>query len=132
MADATSQLYLITPPRLQPEAFAVPLAQALDGGDVACVQLRLKDADVDEIRAAIDVLMPLVQERDVSFLLNDKPELAVQSGCDGVHVGQDDTPYRAAREILGKDKIVGVTCHDSLDLAFAAAEAGADYVAFGA
>ncbi len=108
------------------------LAQALDGGDVACVQLRLKEADDDEVRAAIDALMPVAQARDVSFLLNDNPELAAQSGCDGVHVGQDDMPYKAARECLGADKIVGVTCHDSLDLAISAAEKGADYVAFGA
>ncbi len=132
MANTASQLYLITPPRLQPEAFAVALAQALDGGDVACVQLRLKEASDDEIRAAIEVLMPVTQARDVSFLLNDNPELAAQSGCDGVHIGQDDMPYKAARESLGVDKIVGVTCHDSLDLAISAAEKGADYVAFGA
>ena len=132
MADPASRLYLITPPRLRPEDFVVPLAQALDGGDVACVQLRLKDVSDDQIRAAIEVLMPVCHERDVSFLLNDKPELAAQSGCDGVHIGQDDGPYAAARAALGTDRIVGVTCHDSQELAIAAAEAGADYVAYGA
>lgn len=64
--------------------------------------------------------------------MNDRPDLAADLGCDGVHVGQDDTPYAEARRILGDNRIVGVTCHDSRHLAMTAAEAGADYVAFGA
>lgn len=96
------------------------------------MQLRLKDVADDEIRRAIDALRPLAQEREVAFLLNDRPDLAAATGCDGVHVGQQDTPYREARRLVGKDAIVGVTCHDSRHLAMEAAEAGADYVAFGA
>jgi thiamine-phosphate pyrophosphorylase len=65
-------------------------------------------------------------------LLNDRPDLAAAAGCDGVHVGQSDASYAEARRLMGKDRIVGVTCHDSRDLAIDAAEAGADYVAFGA
>jgi len=76
--------------------------------------------------------MPIAQAHDVAFILNDRPDLAAELGCDGVHVGQDDTPYEDARRIMGDDAIVGVTCHDSLDMAYTAAEAGADYVAFGA
>ncbi len=132
MSDPASRLYLITPAQLQPGDFAGPLAQALDGGDVACVQLRLKEASDDQIRAASDILMRLCHERDVSFILNDRPDLAAELGCDGVHVGQEDAPYEQARRLVGRDRIVGVTCHDSQDLAIAAAEAGADYVAFGA
>lgn len=135
MAAATvtpCRLYLVTPPVLEPAAFAVPLAQALDAGDVACVQLRLKDCDDDAIRRACDVLRPIVQEREVAFILNDRPDLAAATGCDGVHVGQSDTPYKKARAIVGNDAIVGITCHDSRHFAMEAAEAGADYVAFGA
>ncbi len=131
MAEPGCRLYLITPPRL-PADFAVTLGQALDGGDVACLQLRLKDATDDEIRTASEALMPLTQARGVAFLLNDKPDLAAELDCDGVHVGQDDVPYAQARGRVGADKIVGVTCHNSRDLAIGAAEAGADYVAFGA
>ena len=126
------RLYLITPERLVPEAFAEVLAQALDGGDVACVQLRLKGVDDDAVRAAAQILAPVAQARNVAFLMNDRPDLAAETGCDGVHVGQQDTAYAEARAIVGEDAIVGVTCHDSRHLAMVAAEQGADYVAFGA
>jgi thiamine-phosphate pyrophosphorylase len=76
--------------------------------------------------------MPIAQSRDVAFIVNDRPDIAHMIRADGVHVGQDDVPYAQAREIVGKNAIVGVTCHGSRDLAFAAGEAGADYVAFGA
>jgi len=96
------------------------------------VQLRLKDIDDDSVCRAVDALRPQAQRRGVAFLLNDRPDLAFETGCDGVHVGQSDTPYRDARAAVGPDRIVGVTCHDSRHLAMEAAEAGADYVAFGA
>ncbi|MDX1484048.1 MAG: thiamine phosphate synthase [Alphaproteobacteria bacterium] len=126
------RLYLITPDRLDPDSFADQLAEALDAGDVACVQLRLKEADDDTIREAALKLAPVAQSRDVAFLMNDRPDLAAETGCDGVHVGQQDWTYEAARQAVGEDAIVGVTCHDSRHLAMVAAEAGADYVAFGA
>jgi thiamine-phosphate pyrophosphorylase len=128
----TARLYLITPPQLVPAAFADRLARALDAGDVACVQLRLKDVDDDAIRRAADALRPVAQERGVAFLMNDRPDLALETGCDGVHVGQQDASYAEARRLLGAERIVGVTCHESRHLAMEAAEAGADYVAFGA
>ena len=74
----------------------------------------------------------MVGSRDIPLILNDRPDLAVRFGCDGVHIGQDDAPYAEARRIVGPDRIVGVTCHDSRHLAMDASEAGADYVAFGA
>ncbi len=128
---APCRLYLITPPVLAPASFRDTLAAALDAGDVAVVQLRLKDWVQDDLRRAIDVLRPVAQARGVAFLLNDRPDLAVASGCDGAHVGQDDTPVAQARAMLG-DLSLGVTCHASRDLAMTAGEAGADYVAFGA
>ena len=133
MPKAACRLYLITPPRIESvSGFAETLAAALDAGDVACVQLRLKDLDDDPIRQAAAVLRPVVQERNVAFLMNDRPDLARETGCDGVHIGQEDAPYVEARRIMGPDAIVGVTCHASRDLAVEAAERGADYVAFGA
>ena len=129
---APCRLYLVTPERLEPAAFADQLAAALDGGDVASVQLRLKNVDDDAIKRACEILLPITTARDVAFLLNDRPDLAVACGCDGVHVGQSDMPYEAARKKVGPDRIVGVTCHDSRHLAMDASEAGADYVAFGA
>jgi thiamine-phosphate pyrophosphorylase len=128
----TCRLYLITPPKLEPRAFADDLRRALDAGDVATLQLRLKDVDDDAIKRATDILKPIAQSHDVAFLMNDRPDLARAYDCDGVHVGQDDALYAEARSLVGKDRIVGVTCHDSRELAFEAGEAGADYVAFGA
>jgi thiamine-phosphate pyrophosphorylase len=127
-----SRLYLITPPAIDLARFPDALAAALDAGDVASVQLRLKNCDDDAIRRAADALRPVVQSRDRAFILNDRPDLALATGCDGVHLGQDDMGYQAARQILGLGRIVGVTCHASQHLAMEAAEAGADYVAFGA
>jgi thiamine-phosphate pyrophosphorylase len=125
------RLYLLTPAALDPATFREQLAAALDAGDVAAVQLRLKDADDAAWHAAIDALRPVAQSRGVAFLLNDRPELVRNTGCDGVHVGQTDTPAREARALIG-DAMLGVTCHASRDLAMAAGEDGADYVAFGA
>ena len=126
----STRLYLVTPTSAGLD-FADTLAAALDAGDVAAVQLRLKEADDDQWRRTIDALRPVAQSRDVAFLLNDRPDLAAQSGCDGAHVGQTDTPAADARKLLGK-LTLGVTCHDSRDLAMQAGDDGADYVAFGA
>ncbi|HEX2816339.1 MAG TPA: thiamine phosphate synthase [Phenylobacterium sp.] len=124
---------MITPPRLDDlAAFGHVLAHALDAGDVAALQIRLKDQPDDIIAAATDALMPIAQARGVAVILNDRPDLAASLGCDGVHVGQDDMPLANARRIVGPDRMIGVTCHDSLHLAMEAAEGGADYVAFGA
>ena len=126
------RLYLITPPQLDPVPFADLLAAALDAGDVAAVQLRLKDVDDDAWRRAIDALLPVTQSRGVAFLLNDRADLVRETGGDGAHVGQEDFPAREARKLMGPDATLGVTCKGSRDLAMAAGEDGADYVAFGA
>ncbi len=124
-------LYLITPADIKPGPFAARLKAALDGGPVAAVQLRLKAVDDDALRRAIDILQPVAQSRGVAFILNDRPDLAVQCGCDGAHVGAEDMAVPAARALLGNLQL-GVSCYGSRDLAMQAGEAGADYVAFGA
>jgi len=130
---APCRLYLITPPVIEDaDAFARQVEAALSGGDVAALQVRLKTAGEAQVAAVTRALLPVCQARGVAVIMNDRPDLAVSLGCDGVHVGQDDVPYAEARRIMGKDRIVGVTCHDSRHLAMEAAEAGADYVAFGA
>jgi len=128
----TCRLYLITPPKLEPRAFAEDLKRAFGAGDVACLQLRLKGASDEEIARATEVLIPIARKHDTAFILNDRPDLAARLGCDGVHIGQQDASYEQARAAMGRERIVGVTCHGSRDLAFDAGEAGADYVAFGA
>ncbi|MEZ5894392.1 MAG: thiamine phosphate synthase [Parvularculaceae bacterium] len=132
------RLYLITPPVITDlSRFTEDFARALGAGDVACVQLRLKSregvpAPDDEILRAAEKLMPIAREHGAAFLINDRPDLAKKSGADGVHVGQNDSACREARELLGDDASIGVTCHDSKHLALLAGEDGADYVAFGA
>ncbi len=130
--NSRCRLYLITPPRFEFEDFARSLNEALQGGDVACVQLRMKDAPDEAVLAAGRTLMPIAQAAGAAFIVNDRPDLAAKLGADGVHVGQHDASYFEARALLGPDRIVGVTCHNSRHLAMVAAEAGADYVAFGA
>jgi thiamine-phosphate pyrophosphorylase len=128
-----TRLYIITPERIDDLAvFAGLLEQALSAGDVACVQLRLKNVDDAAVTAAVKVLMPICHTHDVAFILNDRPDLAAELGCDGVHIGPEDMPYDEARQIMGGQATVGVTCKDSRHLAMELAEAGADYVAFGA
>ena len=126
------RLYLITPPKFEPRGFADELKRALAGGDVASLQLRLKDVGDDEIKRAAEILMPVAQRAGAAFIVNDRLDLARALGADGVHIGQEDCSYSEARTIVGANAIVGVTCHDSRHLAIEAAEAGADYVAFGA
>ncbi len=119
-------------PQLDLQTFPDLLAAALDAGDVAAVQLRLKDVDDATWHRAIAALRPVAQARDVAFLLNDRADLVRNTGCDGVHVGQEDMPAPQARALIGPDLTLGVTCKGSRDLALRAGENGADYVAFGA
>lgn len=136
-ARTRTRLYLITPPRFALEGFAAELAHALHAGDVAAVQLRMKAPHGETlgdgpILKAGERLMPIVQSAGAAFLVNDRPDLAKVIGADGVHIGQEDAHYDEARRVLGARAMIGVTAHNSRHLAIVAAEAGADYVAFGA
>ena len=124
---ARCRLYLITPPTLPDlDAFAGELEAALGAGDVAALQIRLKPADDDTVRAAVRRLLPIAHEHGVAVILNDRPDLAAELGCDGVHVGDEDPAVDAARRILGPNAMIGATCKDSRHAAMEAAEAGAD------
>jgi thiamine-phosphate pyrophosphorylase len=126
-------LYLITPPVIADlDRFAQDLASALRPGFTSALQVRLKDTPDAVIARAVEVLHPICRAAETILILNDRPDLARALGCDGVHVGQQDAPYAEARRIMGPRAVIGVTCHDSRHLAMEAAEAGADYVAFGA
>jgi thiamine-phosphate pyrophosphorylase len=127
------RLYLITPPAITDIAVFAKLARAaIEAGDVAGMQVRLKGASAAEIAEAVLALKPIAQASGVTLLLNDRPDLAAALDCDGVHIGQSDGSVAAARAAVGANRIIGVTCHASRDLAMTAAEHGADYVAFGA
>ncbi len=126
-------LYLITPDRIDDlDEFAATLDAALGAGDVACLQLRLKGVEDDVIIAAAKKLMPIAHSHDVPFLINDRADIAAEVDADGVHLGQGDGDVPSVRTLLGHGKDIGVTCHDSMHLAYKAGEEGANYVAFGA
>ncbi|MEM6680827.1 MAG: thiamine phosphate synthase [Pseudomonadota bacterium] len=126
------QLYLISPPQFDLSMFTGQLDDALGAGGVACVQLRLKEAADAAILKAADALMPICADHDVAFVMNDRADLAQMVGADAVHLGQSDGLVSDARDLLGFDTAIGVTCHGSQHLAMLAGEQGADYVAFGA
>lgn len=132
MNEYRCRLYLVTPPTFEPKVFRDDFKRALDGGDIGAVQLRMKGVSDDDIRRACETLLPIASHYDVTFLMNDRPDLAIEMMCDGVHIGQDDASYDEARQLVGPECIVGVTCHNSRHLAMVAGEKGADYVAFGA
>jgi thiamine-phosphate pyrophosphorylase len=130
-----TRLYAITPPKIDLKTFVPQVEQAFKGGDIGCLQLRLKDATDAEIIAACKEIAPICAAHEAAFILNDRYDLVDLCGADGVHVGQEDlerVSLKAIRKQLGKDAVIGVTCHASRHLAMEAGEATADYVAFGA
>lgn len=128
---ATSELYLISPLDVG-GAFPEHLEAALSAGPVAAFQFRVKGIDQHEAARLAGPLQDICAAHDCAFIVNDSVALAKRLGADGVHLGQSDGDVREAREILGREAQIGVTCHASRHLAMEAGEAGADYVAFGA
>ncbi len=129
--DKPCKLYLISPPAID-GGFADRLERALAAGPVAAFQLRLKGIDDHAVAALAPPLQAVCAAHGVAFIVNDSIGLAKRLGADGVHLGQGDGDPREARDVLGPDAQIGVTCHGSRHLAMEAGEAGADYVAFGA
>ncbi len=133
MNNQHCRLYLLTPPRIDDvPGFARTLEEVLSAGNVAALQIRLKDASDAHLRDCYNAIAPIADAHNVAILLNDRVDLAKALGADGVHLGQEDMPLRDARAALGKDAMIGITAHDSRHLAMLAGEGGADYVAFGA
>ena len=109
----------------------VPAVTAVLAGGCRWVQYRSKQTDARQRQAEATALLAVCREYGAHLLVNDDVLLARTIGAHGVHLGQQDLSAQQAREQLGAEAIIGVTCHDSLALAQAAVEAGADYVAFG-
>lgn len=131
MKEFPCQLYLISPLEVGGD-FPAQLEAALSAGPVAAFQFRIKNVDQHEAAALAEPLQAICAAHEVAFIVNDSVALAKRLKADGVHMGQGDGDVREARELLGRDAQIGVTCHNSRHLAMEAAEAGADYVAFGA
>lgn len=132
LSPSDLRLYAVTDRRALPAG--VTLAQAveaaLDGG-VTCLQLREKEASAGEILALARALLPLCRARRVPLLINDRVDIALAAGADGVHLGQDDLPLPEARALLGPDRILGATAH-TVEEALRAQAEGADYLGVGA
>lgn len=134
-AQQTTRIYLITPPVIDLSVFPDYLKMALDAGDVASLQLRLKKADNDTIKRAADEILPICEEFYIPLILNDRPDLVANVGAHGVHIGQDEGAGKPGcvaklRKELPDDTVIGVSCYDSKDQAILAGDEGADYVAF--
>ncbi len=130
------QLYLISPLDVSGQ-FPQRLERALDAGvggpgQIAAFQFRVKGVDEHAAARLAAPLLEICAAREVAFIVNDSISLAKRLGADGVHLGQSDGSVEEARNALGREAQIGVTCHDSRHLAMEAGEAGADYVAFGA
>ena len=135
VADAAipCQIYLLTPPRIDDvAAFAKTLEVVLASAPVACLQIRLKDTLKEEIIDIAKHLIPIAHQYGTLVLINDDPEIAAECEADGVHLGQLDMNINLAKTLLPEGALIGVTCHNSRELAFRAGSDGADYVAFGA
>lgn len=126
-----SELYLISPLDVGGD-FPDRLEAALGAGPVAAFQFRVKGLDQHEAARLAAPLQTICAAHDCAFIVNDSVALTKRIGADGVHLGQSDGDVREAREILGREAQIGVTCHASRHLAMEAGDAGADYVAFGA
>lgn len=126
-----SELYLISPLDVGGD-FPERLEAALGAGPVAAFQFRVKNLDQHEAARLAAPLQTICAAHNCAFIVNDSVALTKRIGADGVHLGQSDGDVREAREILGREAQIGVTCHASRHLAMEAGDAGADYVAFGA
>lgn len=130
------RLYLITPPQIEDvSAFVDQFRAAVQGGDVASLQIRVKkgdEIDTAKTREVTQAVKRICQAEHIALIVNDSPQLARALEVDGVHLGMDDMDITEARELVGPDMIIGATCKDSRHQAMIAGEAGADYVAFGA
>lgn len=131
--SSSCQLYLISPLDVT-GSFPDRLERACRAGEgvVSAFQLRLKGIDEHTVARLAAPLQEICGDHNVAFIVNDSVNLAKRLKADGVHLGQEDGPVAAAREVLGREAQIGVTCQGSRHLAMEAGEAGADYVAFGA
>lgn len=123
-------LYAITDPKLMGEEIIAKAKQAILGG-INILQYRNKTATLEQQEQEARDLAKLCKNHKILFIINDNVDLAIKVNADGVHLGQKDIHFQEAREHLGKNKIIGVTCNNQIEFALTAQQQGADYVAFG-
>ena len=124
-------IYLLSPEKIRGVSFYNELNQVLKTNKVKYFQLRLKKISTSNLLKISKKVKKIVKKNNVKFLINDKPLVAKMIDADGCHIGQKDMNFINARKILGKNKIIGMTCHNSKKLSLSAKKYGADYIAFG-
>ena len=124
-------IYLLSPEKIKGVSFYNYLNKVLETNKVKYFQLRLKKTSTSDLLKISKKVKKIVKKNNVKFLINDRPLIAKMIGADGCLIGQKDMNFINARKILGKDKIIGVTCHNSKKLAIKAKKNGANYIAFG-
>lgn len=124
-------LYAITPDEPDTDLLLTKVALALQGG-VSVLQYRNKLANHKLKTQQARAILPLCRQYQVPLIINDSVKLCLTLDADGVHIGAEDGNLKEIRARVGKDKIIGASCYNRFDLALAAQQAGADYVAFGA
>ena len=124
-------IYLISPQKIRGLKFYKKLNKVLKTNKVKYFQLRLKKISTPDLLRISEKVKKKVKKNNVKFIINDKPLVAKMVGADGCHIGQKDIDFISARKILGKNKIIGMTCHNSKKLALKAKKYGANYIAFG-
>ena len=124
-------IYLISPQRIREVKLYKELHQVLKTNKVKYFQLRLKKISTSNLLRISKKIKIITKKNNVKFLINDKPVVAKTVNADGCHIGQEDINFSSSRKILGKNKIIGVTCHNSKKLALKAKKYGATYIAFG-
>ena len=125
-------IYLISPQKIRGFKFYKELNNILKTNKIKYFQLRLKKISAHNLLKISKKIKKITRKNNVKFLINDEPLIAKMIGADGCHIGQKDMDFVKTREILRKNKIIGVTCHNSKKLALEATKCGANYIAFGA
>jgi thiamine-phosphate pyrophosphorylase len=124
-------IYLISPTKIKGNKFYRELDLILKTNRIKFFQLRLKKITTNDFLKISKKIKKIAKKNNVKFLINDKPLIAKKIGADGCHIGQKDMNFKESRKILGKNKIIGVTCHNSKKLAIKAKKDKANYIAFG-
>ena len=124
-------IYLISPPNIRDIKFYSQLDQVLKTKKVKYFQLRMKKTDTLNLIKTAKKIKKITKKNKVRLLINDNPFVAKKVDADGCHIGQNDMNFNSCKKILGRKKIIGITCHNSKKLAIKAKEFGANYIAFG-
>ena len=124
-------IYLISPQKIRGFKFYKELNNILKTNKIKYFQLRLKKISTHNLLKISKKIKKITRKNNVKFLINDEPLIAKMIGADGCHIGQKDMDFVKTRKILRKNKIIGVTCHNSKKLALKAKKHGANYIAFG-